>query len=241
MPRQAAKKAEAEQATATVDAMLLSEIHDATLHKDEPTNYQFVSEKDVGLMVNLGYVITNANVTNGQGNIAAKITQAGVQWLRENTPNLITQETEQVEQVEQPTQTQNQTMNTETQTEAAVKRARPVVSGIVSNVDLPDVESRRGGARPETYPFSKMEVGQSFFIQATDEVPDPMKSYASTVASATNRYAEEIPGETRETRKGNVVPKTKPTRVFKLIRVEDGAPFGAQFAGKPGAAVKRVQ
>lgn len=45
------------------------------------------------------------------------------------------------------------------------------------------------GRQGDTYPFDKMGVGQSFFIAATAEKPNPAKAMASTVSSATARYA----------------------------------------------------
>lgn len=55
------------------------------------------------------------------------------------------------------------------------------------NVEMP--KSGRGGRKGDTYPFDKMAVGQSFFIAATAEKPNPAKAMASTVSSATARYA----------------------------------------------------
>lgn len=60
--------------------------------------------------------------------------------------------------------------------------------------------SNRGGG--EKYPFGGLEVGKGFFVAETEKMPDPAKSLASTVSSATARYAEE---ETDA--EGNVVTK----------------------------------
>ena len=53
--------------------------------------------------------------------------------------------------------------------------------------------SKRGGVKEDVYPFAQMEVGDSFFVPATDDKPNPAKALASTVSSATKRYAAVYP------------------------------------------------
>lgn len=54
-------------------------------------------------------------------------------------------------------------------------------------------ESKRGGLKGDTYPFASMNVGQSFFVPATESNPNPAKGMASTVSSANKRYASTYP------------------------------------------------
>jgi hypothetical protein len=56
-------------------------------------------------------------------------------------------------------------------------------------VALPTI--KRGGRQGNIYPFDEMAVGQSFFVAADSDKPDPAKSLASTVSSATARYMVE--------------------------------------------------
>lgn len=98
--------------------------------------------------------------------------------------------------------------------------AKPTFT-IEDGIALAPVTGRgRGG---ETYPFDQLQPGQSFFVPNSEDKPNVAKSLASTVSSATRRYAEEIPGETRTDRKGNVVPAIKETRKFVVRAVEGGA------------------
>lgn len=53
--------------------------------------------------------------------------------------------------------------------------------------------SKRGGIKADIYPFAQMEPGDSFFVPATDDRPNPAKALASTVSSATKRYASVFP------------------------------------------------
>lgn len=233
----AARSAPVEQAPVAaapeIDTLLLSEVYEGT---DGAQTFAFVSPADIGPLVSAGYAVANAGTTDGQGNVAARITDAGRQYLKENAPDLVPQSQLTVNQEEQ--------MNTQTSdvsaTQEASRRARAQISGIVSGLNLTAV-GRRGGTRTESYPFSQLEVGQGFFIPATEEVPKPATAYASTVNSATTRYAKEIPGKTRVNRKGVEVPELEYTRIFKIVSMADGAPFGPEFAGKPGAGVQRVQ
>ena len=99
----------------------------------------------------------------------------------------------------------------------------------------------------EKYPFDSLEVGKGFFIAATEKMPEPAKSLASTVSSAQARYAEETDeletvtvkeyevDENGKRVKGadghwivtaeNEVerPKMQNTRLFKLVPADGGA------------------
>lgn len=53
--------------------------------------------------------------------------------------------------------------------------------------------SKRGGLKGEVYPFTHMSTGQSFFVPATEQRPNPAKALASTVSSANKRFASHYP------------------------------------------------
>jgi len=63
---------------------------------------------------------------------------------------------------------------------------------IVTLTELPPI--LRGGHKAESYPFDKLTVfpapGHAFLVPATAAKPNPAKTLASTVASATKRYAK---------------------------------------------------
>lgn len=105
-------------------------------------------------------------------------------------------------------------------------------------VDVPTL--RRSGVSAQ-YPFDSLAVGQSFFVPATSERPEPWKSMASTVGSATRRYAEEYNDEsgnkamraiTKGKNAGKLVPATRNTRVFAITKDEKN--------GVPGARIGRT-
>lgn len=93
---------------------------------------------------------------------------------------------------------------------------------IESGIELPAVAGR--GRTGSTYPFDKLEVGQSFFVEK------PAKALASTVSSAIARFAVDVPGQTRTNRKGKQVQTTKPTRVF-VVRSAKKTVNGAEVSG----------
>lgn len=133
---------------------------------------------------------------------------------------------------------------------SAAPAAAPKPVFTLEKAALPPVSGRGRTAGSERYPFSEMEVGHSFFIPASAEMPEPAKSLASTVSGATKRYAEIVPGETREVtvkgKDGNPdtvkhVPVLKETRKF-VVRSRTAAAEQAEgFShGNDGARVYRV-
>lgn len=80
----------------------------------------------------------------------------------------------------------------------------------------------RGG---NTYPFDQMAVGQSFFVANTEKKPDAAKSLASTVSSATARYAVAT-GNKKTNRKGVEVAEMKAVRTFTVRAVDETAKGG---------------
>lgn len=113
---------------------------------------------------------------------------------------------------------------------------------LLSGIPLPAI--KRGGIREEQYPFSKMEVGQSFFVPCTAEYPKPWDSFASTVSSATRRFSVTDPsGKTRTSRKGATVEVLVPTKKFTLRQVRQGDTYAGTSFVEPanGARVFRIQ
>src|SRR5690606_13305268 len=56
---------------------------------------------------------------------------------------------------------------------------------LIDGAVLPEGRAPRASS---VYPFETMNVGQSFFIPATEAKPNPSKSMASTVSSANKRF-----------------------------------------------------
>lgn len=89
---------------------------------------------------------------------------------------------------------------------------------IMSGVELPPRKRGGGGAgAPTIYPFDKLEVGQGFFVPATDKRPDPAKSLQSSVSAANDRYATET-GETKQVSRA----KRDPADKKKALKGADG-------------------
>jgi hypothetical protein len=103
-----------------------------------------------------------------------------------------------------------------------------------SGIPLPPAQ--KGGRRDEQYPFSKMEVGQSFFVPVTAKYPKPWETFGSTVSSATRRFSNEHPTDKRKNRKGVEVPVLVATRKFTLRQVTAGQKYANGFEEKAGGA-----
>lgn len=202
-----------------------------------PPHFAYLSADESQPLVDAGFAEVNPEMIDAAtGKLATRASQAGIVAAQGSAAN-------QGAQAAFGTAPQGVAPQA-AQTSPAASAAKAAFK-LVSSIPVP--ESKRvgggGGARPETYPFSTMEVGQAFFIAATADKPQPERSYASTVASARNRFAEEVPGQTRPNRKGKIVPVTVLTRDFVIRPIEDGgaAGFGAEYAGKKGAGVWRTK
>lgn len=153
-----------------------------------------------------GFVQVNADLKDENGAIATAATQAGIDFVKAQEIGSSTK-TEGVEAVTAPVQN----------------------TGFVieDNIAIPE-GGRRGGGKPSAYPFDQLQVGQSFFVPATTERPDPAKTLNSTVSSANNRFAVVDPSGamrpvTRGPNKGTSVPVMQYTRKFVIKAVEGGA------------------
>lgn len=215
-----AKPAAAQTAPA-VDTATLSNIVAATV----AGGFVYIAEAVAAPLVAAGYVETNAEMKDESGNIAARSTDAG---------NALINGSQTAPAAAQPA------------SEAPAASSGKPTFEIEDNVPLPTI--KRGGIGGTTYPFDALNVGQSFHVAASEDKPNPAKSLASTVSSATARYAVEAKDaagntifETVEVKDeaGNVTgteqrPKMVNTRVFSVRTVGKDDPKG------PGARVWRT-
>ena len=112
------------------------------------------------------FITLDSTVTNGEGQIKAVATQVAIDALtKHNTPGEAKPEEKKV--------------------------VTPMNYEIVTLAELPPI--LRGGHKADSYPFDALNAypaeGHAFFVPATDAKPNPAKTLASTVASATKRYA----------------------------------------------------
>lgn len=203
-----AKKVEAP----AINLDLLKQIKDAT---ESDVGFMFVGAAAQSLQAE-GLIEINGEMMDNDGNVAARITQKGVDSMSA---------TKQV--VAFPVQS----------APAAAVTAPTSAFKIVTGVEIPT--SKRGAKGDRRYPFDDLPVNGSFFVPATAEMPEPVKKLGSTVSSATARYSVPDGEATRTTKNGEVVQKMKPTRQFVMRPISDGAPWG--FPGQSGAAIFRRQ
>lgn len=105
-------------------------------------------------------------------------------------------------------------------TAPAAEAAKPVYA-IESGFEIPPPSKRGGGGlREETYPFSKLEIGQSFFIPATETNTDPAKAIGSTITSANRRFLAVYPmtvGKEKKPHPKAGQPTGKDGRKFRVV------------------------
>lgn len=201
----ATKKSAGKKTAATVAVIGLAEIVAAG------ANGMFVPESVYAPLVEAGLVEINPSMTNEAGEVATRATQAGIESL-DNGENV------------------GDNANTEaTSTTAETGKTQKVKTmfKIEDSIPVPTISGRgRGG---NVYPFDQLEVGQSFFVANSEDKPNAAKSLASTVSSATARYAvADESGATKTTKKGEVVPVMVETRKFIVRSVEENGVKGAR-------------
>ena len=174
-------------------------------------NGMFVPESVYAPLVEAGLVEINPTMIDEHGNIATRATQKGIESLANRA-------------------TVEYNATSETQTETAVtgttQKAKTMFK-IEDAIPVPTISGRRCG--DNVYPFGQLEVGQSFFVANDESKPNAAKSLASTVSSATARYA--VPaedGSTKTNKKGEVVPVMVETRKFVVRSVEENGVKGAR-------------
>lgn len=204
----ATKKSAGKKTAATVAVIGLAEIVAAG------ANGIYVPESVFAPLVEAGLVEINTAMTNEAGEVATRATQKGIDSLQPNGDN--TSEASEAS-------ANSETAATETGKTQKVK----TMFKIEDSIPVPTISGRgRGG---NVYPFDELAVGQSFFVPNSEDKPNAAKSLASTVSSATARYA--VPSEdgaTKTNKAGEVVPVMVETRKFVVRSVEEDGVKGAR-------------
>ena len=200
------KKSAAKKTAATAVAVIgLAEIVAAG------ANGLFTPAAVHGSLVEAGLVEINPAMVNEAGEIATRATQAGIESLDSGAIVVDNATTE---------------ANSETAATGKTEKVKTMFQ-IEDNVPVPAISGRGRGVN--VYPFAQLEVGQSFFVANDESKPNAAKSLASTVSSATARYA--VPaedGSTKTNKKGEVVPVMVETRKFVVRSVEEDGVKGAR-------------
>lgn len=184
--------------------------------------YTFCTREIVDWLTNQGYVEANEAIVNESGGIATRATQAGIEFAS----TLVDKNKEQTAPaeitVEEPKPERKVKMTFEIENVA-------VVAG-----------KRGGGTRTSQYPIDALEVGQSFFIPASEKHPNPEKSLASMLSGAMKKYdvpdLDEATGVQKtkvitvpKTGEKREIPATKHTRKFTLVAAEKDGVAGARI------------
>ena len=201
----ATKKSAGKKTAATVAVIGLAEIAAAG------ANGMFVPESVYAPLVEAGLVEINPGMTDDNGYVATRATQKGIESLDSAA-----------------TVADNATSEATSATAETGKTEKvKTMFKIVDSIPVPTISGRgRGG---NVYPFDRLEVGQSFFVANDESKPNAAKSLASTVSSATARYAvASEDGATKTNKKGETVPVMVETRKFVVRSVEENGVKGAR-------------
>ena len=203
------KKSAGKKTAATVAVIGLAEIVAAG------ANGIYVPESVFTPLVEAGLVEINTAMTNEAGEVATRATQKGIDSLQPNGDN-----------TSEASEASEASANSETAATGKTEKVKTMFQ-IENDVPVPAISGRGRGVN--VYPFAQLEVGQSFFVANDESKPNAAKSLASTVSSATARYA--VPaedGSTKTNKKGEVVPVMVETRKFVVRSVEEDGVKGAR-------------
>lgn len=172
------------------NATLLASICVATLSGTD-TPYAMHSEAEIAALTKEGLVETNGEIRDGD-KVAVRATEKGIALNNES----------------------NQGGTPAAAPAAPVQMPANFVTGGGFVPSAP-----RGGRGRSIYDFDGLDVGGFIFVPATEAKPNPAKSLASTVSSATKRSA----------------PK-----VYRVQSVESGKTYGSFVAPANGAVIYRA-
>lgn len=178
------------------DTALLGTIVTAMGNTDAP--YHMATKAELSNLLDNGMVEVNDEITDGD-KVAVRATEKGTEAMTDNS-----------------TGAGNNAAAPTTPSTAAPSFA--LIDGAV----LPEGRAPRASS---VYPFETMNVGQSFFIPATEAKPNPSKSMASTVSSANKRFRKE----------------GADGRQFSVKAVKSGTAYGSFTAPADGALVQRTK
>ena len=164
-----------------------------------------------GPLVEAGLVEINPAMVNEAGEIATRATQACIESLGSGAIVVDNATSE---------------ANSEIAETGKTEKVKSMFK-IEDSIPVPTISGRGRGVK--VYPFDQLEVGQSFFVANDESKPNAAKSLASTVCSATARYAvASEDGATKTNKKGEVVPVMVETRKFVVRSVEENGVKGAR-------------
>lgn len=165
----------------------------------EATPYAMLTAKEIEGLTKEGLVETNPEIVDGD-KIAVRATDAGIAANAANNPPA----------------------SNEGNTQAMTNTNSQFVTGS-GFVPSPS----RGGRGRSIYDFDGLAIGGFIFVPATDDKPNPAKSLASTVSSATKRSAPKKFG-VQSVEAGKVYGEfTAPANGAVIYRAADTAPATA--------------
>ena len=160
--------------------------------------YLFMSNSASKPLVRKGFAEVNSAIENDDCQFATRLTDSGMAFLNS-------------QEVAKPT--------------PIPEKVKPMSVFHIATLPIPASKRKGGKGRPSKYPFEQLEVGQMFFVPATEKQSDPAKSLGSVVTSANRKYAVET-GEMKTNRAGETVAKLEYTRKF-IVR-----PFAVEQDGE---------
>lgn len=219
-----APAADAPQASDGLDMEMLGSIADAT----SANTFVYLGTDATAALVAAGLAEVNPGMSDNFGGVATRATAAGMQRIAEHRA-AGSQGGGSVGGEQLPPASAGAQPEQPAASSGPAATVASVGDFVIATVPLPERKST-GAGRSSSYPFDKLEVGQSFFVQATAAKPNPRKSLASTVSSATRRYAT----KTDQTRNVKVKGVLRAVPIYTENRKFEVYEGTGDHYGKPG-------
>ena len=188
------------------DLDLLKKIVDATANE----GHTFSSVMDFTHLESLGLIESNSDLMDDDGDVAVRATQAGFDLIYPDHEISMPEPTPAPEaEIQTPAIT------------PAITKGNTMSFVIEDSIEIPTKTAKRGRVAGTTkYPFAQLQVGQSFYVPASEKTPSPAKAMLSAVSAVIRSYANETGTKMH---KGKEVKAFTPTRIFEVREVEGGA------------------
>lgn len=208
-------------------------------------DFKYLSPSIAGDLVAKNLATWNPAMKDPAQNIAVKLLPAGTEYL---------DSLDQLKAVETAGAWGTEAIATEKVTASKPKKATKskidlsgyTYNGVINTVPLPEIVKRTQAAKPEVFPFSKLEIGQSFFVADTDKfVASEVLSKEASLAklkfsSLSDENVTDSNGNVVTDKKGNPKKKRVYSRNFSVRKDLGRAEDGPQNIGKTGARVQRI-
>jgi len=186
---------------------LLGDLYEAT----KSGSFLYLPGDICEILLKKGWGEVNDEIVNDEGHKAARLTEAGATEAGINTGDSISPDDTSAKEVHE-LEPDARSVRSASQQKEAIHMYK---------IEDKQVVKKRANSGNQKYPFDQLEIGQSFFVPATKERPEPWKSLAGAITVANKKASELMFDESgnpimRINKRGTEVQATRPLKKFAM-------------------------